>query len=405
MAIDTIRIKSPALDEALMRRIEQQCILRSGLDLASGEVLYELHTGELMGSWDARIAVIPKREDWVVGKSGRPQLHACEPYVLVEASAHKVLLGHNVYGGPECFVDAARAVVARVEELLDLGCASNGQDFVLPHADQWTVHRVDVASVFRMRKEACRDFFDGIQLLSFPRRQRGASKYEMAVHFAGKTTCVKLYHKGSEFKAHDYSRLRGFFALLFGHLYGVENEGNKARVERKLSALQRLADARLRVEVEVLSDKFQYDFGRNPRVEEVTDEYLQRVYDTEVERLLREGKQGMETVRTSRDVLQRLKNEYGETRGLQLYGFWTTLCTLGVDAAKLQFERTTFWRNRKALEAVGVSWRGSDVVTVANDGACEPGFAPLRSDHRLCSLPARNRPEYLISRDQLRLAA
>jgi hypothetical protein len=32
-------------------------------------------------------------------------------------------------------------------------------------------------------------------------------------------------------------------------------------------------------------------------VDEVTDGYLQQVYDKEVEKLLREGKQGMDTVR------------------------------------------------------------------------------------------------------------
>jgi II/X family phage/plasmid replication protein len=132
---------------------------------------------------------------------------------------------------------------------------------------------------------------------------------------------------------------------------------------------------------------------------------LQRVYDNEVERLLREGKQGMETVRTSREVLRRLKEEFGETRGLQLYGFWTSLCSLGDDAARVHYSRATFFRNRKCLEEAGVSWRGSDLQVVANDGALDSGFVPLRSDHRLCFLPARNRPEYQVSREVLRLAA
>ena len=76
------------------------------------------------------------------------------------------------------------------------------------------------------------------------------------------------------------------------------------------------------------SDKFQYDFGKNPLVEEVTDQYLEAVHDKEVERLLREGKQAMETVRTTTAVMTRLQNLYGQTKGQRLYGFWAAMCTL-----------------------------------------------------------------------------
>ena len=238
MAYDTVKLKSPSIDRTVMKRIEQQCILRSGCDLATGEVLYELFTGDLLGSWDSRISVVPKYEDWVTDKLGRPRLHACEPYLLVEASVHKVMLGHNVYGGPTDFKQAARYLVALVEKLLDTE---------LMPADCWTVHRVDVAHVYDLSKPACKEFFDSIQLRNFPRRQKKAAKYDMAVYFAGKTTTVKFYHKGEEFNLHDRSRLRSFFRILFDHLYGTDKK-NTDRVERKLRALQRLADHRLRVD-------------------------------------------------------------------------------------------------------------------------------------------------------------
>jgi II/X family phage/plasmid replication protein len=411
VAYDTIKLRSPAMSESMMQRIEAQCILRSGLDLGSGAILYELFTGELLGSWDARISVLPKREEWCTEADGRPRLRPCMPYLLVEASAHKVMQGHNVYGGPEVFGEACRAVVHLVEDLLNDGREeeTEGDGYLgritLAPTDQWTVHRVDVASVFRLRKEACKEFFDGLQLLSFPRRQRGASKYAMAVHFAGKTTCVKLYHKGSEFAVHDRSRLRSFFRAAFAHQYGKGDPKNGERADKKVAALQRLADSRLRVEVEIHSDKFQYDLGRNPRVEEVSDEYLQRIYDGEIERLLREGKQGMATVRNDREVLRRLEEVYGEKRGKQLHGVWLQFTTWGDDRARAQFPRETFRRHRKALEEAGVSWRHTNIVAVANDGALPATFAPVRTDHRLCFLPARNRPEFNISREQMRLAA
>ena len=396
MAYDTIKLKSPPMDRSLIRRIEQQCVLKSGEHLGTGEVLYEIFSGELLGSWDARISVVPRYEDYVVNKNGRPELRPCEPYLLIEGSVHKVFHGHNVYGGPTDFRKACRDFVALVEKLLDTD---------LPPADIWTVHRVDVALVYRLPKAACKEFFDGIQLLSFPRRKKGSAKYAMAVYFAGKTTTVKFYHKGAEFQVHDRSRLRNFFQILFAHLHGTTDEKNRKRVERKLQALQRLADNRLRAEVEIHSDKLQYDFEKNPRVDEVTDAYLQRVYDTEVEKLLREGKQAMDTVRESRAVLRRLKSVYGDTNGQRLYGFWTCLCTLGDEVTREQFPKASYYRHRKHLEEAGVSWRGTDVVVVANNSVLPADFSPVRTDKRLCYLPARNRDEYQVSRELMRLAA
>jgi II/X family phage/plasmid replication protein len=394
MAYDTIKLKSPSIDRSVMNRIEQQCILRSGTDLASGEIMYELFTGQLLGSWDSRISVLPKYEDFVLDKNGRPRLHPCEPYLIIEASVHKVMHGHNVYGGPSDFLEAARYLVKLVEKLLETE--------LLP-ADYWTVHRVDVAHVYNLSKPACKEFFDSIQLRNFPRRQKNSAKYDMAIYFAGKTTTVKFYHKGSEFRVHDYSRLRSFFRALFNHQYGPDAK-NAERVEKKLEALQRLADNRLRVEVEIHSDKLQYDYGKNPTVAEITDEYLERIHDGEVERLLREGKQSMETVRNTTAVMTRLQSVYGDTRGAQLYGFWSALCTLNENVVRAKFSRATYFRNRKLLEDAGVSWRASNITVTANDSLIYD-FSPTRADRRFCNVPARNRPEFQISRDLMRLAA
>ncbi len=394
MAYDTIKLRSPFMDLSVMRRIEQQCILRSGMHLATGEVLYELHAGELLGSWDARIGIKPMHEEFVADKQGRVRLQRCEPYLLIEASVHKVMLGHNVYGGPTEFLKSARYLVALVEKLLETD---------LPAGDFWTVHRVDVANVFHLSPGAIKQFFESMQLLSFPRRGAKAMKCANSIYFPGKTTTVKFYHKGPEFKVHDYGRLRSFFRKLFEHLHGTD-AGNPERVERKLRALQRLADRRLRVEVEIHSDKLQYDFGRNPTAAELTDDYLQTVHDNEIERVLREGKQGMDTVRTEEAVWQRLEKTYTPKLAHVLHAFWQTMATRGDEKARQRYSKPTFYRNRKLLEEAGVSWRGSDIVLVANDSLIHD-FAPVRVDRRFCYAPARNRPEYQVSRDLMRLAA
>lgn len=397
MAYDTIKLRSPALAPAVIEQVKNMSLRRSGVEMATGEERYVLFAGELLGSWDSRISVIPKDERYVIDKkSGRPVKERCEPFVEIEASVHKVFCGHNVYGGPTDFKQVCRDFVALVEGLLETE---------LPLADYWTVHRVDVALVYRLPKSACKEFFDGMQVLSFPRRHRGSAKYAMAVYFPGKTTTIKFYHKGTEFAVHERSRMRGFFVNLFMHLHGKSDPKNYKRAERKLEALQRLADSRLRVEVEIHSVKLQYDFGTDPLVKEVTDAYLQQTYDKDVERLLREGKQAMDTVRGSRAVLLRLQLVYGQSTGLRLYGFWSSLCTLGDEVTRAQFAKTVFYRNRKLLEDAGVSWRGTDVSVVANDGLLPVDFSPVRTDKRLCFLPARNREEYQVSREDMRRAA
>lgn len=408
---DTTKVRSPFLDRTKVALVEQQLKRFSGVDMSTGDVFYNVVRGELDGSWDARIGVLPQYEEWFVNKNGKPERRICEPYLIVEASLHKAFLGHNVYGGPTEFQQACSDLVVKVEELLGIE---------LPPARLWTVHRVDGALMYRLSKDACVEFFRNMKLVSFPRRKRGTSTHDMSYYVAGKTTTVKFYHKGTEFLKHDKGRVRRYFERLFRDIYGEwvpdekkpgekrwvpDYEGNKKRAERKAEAMHRLADSRLRVEVEIHSDKLQYDFGKNPTVAEVTDAYLQQVYDAEIEKLLREGKQAMDTVKQSKAVLRRLQGVYGDSTGGRLYGFWTTLCTLGDEETRERFSKTVFYRNRKQLEDAGVSWHGTDVVVVANGGALPADFSPVRTDKRLCYLPARNREEYQVSREVMRRAA
>lgn len=184
MAYDTIKIKSPPMPFDLVKHIEQQCICRSGVDLASGAMLYEIFTGELSGSWDSRIRVVPMFQDWQINKNGVSQLAPSRPYIFVEASVHKAMMGHNIYGGPTVFADSCAFLVNLVQQLLEVD---------LPDVMKWTVHRVDVAHVYNLRTAAIKEFFDSISLRNFPRRQKKAAKYDMAVHFPRKTTTVKFY--------------------------------------------------------------------------------------------------------------------------------------------------------------------------------------------------------------------
>lgn len=395
MGIDTVKLRSPTINEGIAHFLEHQCILRSGLDLASGEILYEITTGELEGSWDSRVSFRVMREDWV-SINNRVEQVDCEPYIMVEASLHKFFYGQNVYGQIEGFQERCEVFIDLMGDLLGAD-----QD-LMPSAAKWQVRRVDWAEVYGLTPAAITEFFRGISQCKFPRRSAKSAKYGTnAVYFPGAFTTLKLYHKGPEFKEHDRSRIRRTltkYALAqigdARHGIGLKCVADSSLdrwVEKKVKSLQRLADNRLRVEVEIHSDKLSYDFeGRFPTVEEITDDYLKNIHDAEVFKLLREGKTEMETVRTHDQVKSRLNGTYGTRSANSLFCFWMQMAARGEEVSRMEYGRTQFYQNRKRLVEAGVSWLSSDVFIVPQDTALPRGFSPMRNDSRLCRLPVSN---------------
>ena len=130
MAVDTVKLRSPEIDEGTASFLERQCILKQGIELQTGELLYEITTGNLEGSWDSRISFKVMRKDWISLGGRRPELVECKPYVLVEASFHKFFYGQNIYGNPVNFPELARLFVNFLGEMF--GINGNG-----PNPDEW----------------------------------------------------------------------------------------------------------------------------------------------------------------------------------------------------------------------------------------------------------------------------
>ena len=372
----------------MVRKIEQQSRKWQQVDCQSGEILYEITKGDLEGSWDSRISVKPMREDYVLNKNNKPELHPCPPYVVIECSAAKVMNGQNIYGNPVGFQDTCQKLLDRIGDMLDVS---------FPSAARWWVRRVDWAEIYTLPFAAIQEFFEGIYTIQFPRRK--ASKYgDHAVYFPGSTTTVKLYHKGLEFAKHDNYRMKRFFTNWRSQNPLIPANKNQEWVKRKIAALQRLANNRLRVEVEIHADKLDADFGHKPLVREVTDVYLMALHDREIKRLLREGNEAMQTVRNSKVVLQRLTDFYGLVTAGRLHGFWYQLATHGENECRKQYTKTVFYRNRKLLVDAAVSWSGTDVKLIRSQGALPVDFAPLRTDSRLCTAQVREKPAFIIER-------
>jgi II/X family phage/plasmid replication protein len=347
--LDTVKLQSPSIGEDLARRIEASCVRRSAEDLATGELLYSLTTGSLVGSYDSRVSVRVMRVE---------NMLQCEPYLLLEASVHKALLGHNVYGGPEDFVAPCEWLVADVGVRLGVG---------LPGASEWLVRRVDWAEVYDLGVfEAVEEYVWGLNSAQYPRRS--VARYGSESIFAGgRTTTVKAYHKGPEFSAHDRKRL-------------------KSRMDgRELETLQHRANDLLRWEVQVKAKKLDEMYQGKPRVSEISVEKLRKLHYTEVRRLVREGEAEVKTVRKQKAVRDRLLDKYDQRKAGLLLGTWHQLVTLGERETRRHIPARTFYRHKKLLIDAGVSWIGADVVVLPSSHSKLPeDFAPTEhSPYRL----------------------
>lgn len=377
MPLDTLALRSPKIDHGLADYLEKQCILKQGIELSTGEILYEITNGNLEGSFDSRISFKVLREEFR-NVNGTPQLFPTEPYIEVEASVHKVFFGQNIYGG---FTDFHQAVALFID-LLGLIMAQDTN--LLPSANRWTVTRIDWAEMFALTPAAIEEFFKGISHCTFPRRSKKSAKYGVnAVHFPGTTTTVKMYHKGPEFNEHDRSRMRRSLTFLRHktHPHSDQYDTNKIWVEKKLKALQRLANNRLRAEVGIHAKKLMNDFGDQlPLVSKITNEYILNLYDKEIYKLLREGQSDMETVRTRDRVIARLQFFYPSSVN-SLLAFWMLMAGMGEDEARKQYSKTRFYANRKKLEQAGISWNQSNIYILPDQETALPkGFIPVRAN-------------------------
>ncbi len=356
MALDTLKLRSPYLSESVASAIEQRLVLKTAIDRVTDKVLYEITSGTLLGSWDSRVSVQVLREEHRA--HGRTVIKVpCRPYLLVEGSVHKAMLGHNLYGGP-CDVQAAAAwFVSHIA--FRLGCE-------LPSASSWLVRRVDWAEVYELEYAAVQLYIHGLNNATFPRRkhEKIGRFGDNSLHVPGDTTTVKVYHKGPEFVAHDGKRLKPILS------------------EQELNNLCAKADKLLRVEVSIRASKLDGDYGHPPTVGELTTEYLISLHDGEVARLLKEGSSDMETVRKNREVRDRLFEVYKSRLAGVLFGTWLQLAALGEKATCANLTRPTFYRQLKQLQDAGVAWHGGDVRIVEVASILPANFSPVRKDAR-----------------------
>lgn len=361
--IDSLGLSSPRVSASLADHAERSCQRLTRTDCASGEMLWELTTGSLDGSYDTRVSVRIEREevpvfddslaedDPLIGVAVGSTVAA---RIRIEGSVHKAILGHNVFGGPLEVLPAARWFVGEIARRLGVQ---------LPPADEWTIRRIDWAEAYLLPcKEAISEWFQGLSQARFPRRT--VVKYgDQSVNAPGATMTTKQYHKGPEFMKHDYARLRDA---------GMD--------VGELVRLQELADRILRCEVEIRGRKLARDFGGAATCGVVTREYLEGVHDVEIRRLLKEADGAMEIVRNHLEVSRRLQGTYNAELSSRLFGTWMQLAALGEQTVRGTMKKATWYWQRKKLIDAGVSWNAADVCIVPTLSLLPFGFSPMRGN-------------------------
>jgi len=375
--LDTVKIRSPYITEATARAVGELLQRRTCTNLATGEVMYEFTSGPLSGTWDHRISVQVERQEYrsvdtsrLVETQGadtaadgrahydqkrsrRPVLMDSPPYLLVECSAHKALLGHNVYGGP---LD----LVAPVCWLVDQVAAAAGVE--LANGASWIIRRIDWAECFDLGGfEANQEYMGYLRNAEYPRRKVSRFGLE-SLHIAGTTSSVKIYCKGPEFAKHDRKRCSR---------------------HTDVDSLQKLANTVLRCETEIHARTIDEEFGPGPAVGTPSIvQWVKNLHDRDIGQVLREGTSAVLTVRTAVAVKRRLYEIYGSRQATALWGTWLELSALGEKSAASRGDRVTFWRHRKLLTESGCSWHGGDVKLDTSVRLVPADFTPQRHDPR-----------------------
>lgn len=361
--IDTLKLKSPAIDEETALRIEQHLVQRQAVDMLTGEELYCLCSGSLEGSWSSSVAVNVLRKDFKTFEPLRPfQRPVTErvespPYVTIEGSVHKAMLGHNVFGGPERLGPAAAWFVADVARRLGVQ---------LPPWSGWEIRRVDVAEVYDVGNfEGCAQYLHGLGLARYPRRKKSVFGDE-TVMFAGTTTTLKFYHKGPEFAKNGYKLIA------------------KAFSEKTAEKIQRVANCYLRVESSIKSKKLTQVYGVGHTAGTATLFGLNSILDRDVAAVLRDAEHDMKTVRTTEEVEARLYEVYDTRLAAVLFGTWLRLAASGEEHVRRTLPRPTYYRHRAQLAEAGIAWDATDVY-IREQSFIPAGFRPVRSDPRRIS--------------------
>jgi II/X family phage/plasmid replication protein len=317
---DTIKVRSPVINDlSVLERVYNFSVVKSALDVKSGEYIYRVVSVPLEGSFDNRISVR-------LLDDGR---------VVIEGSINKLIMGHNLFGVEDLnnVAFCARFMIRWVEQVLGVS---------FPLYLDWEVMRLDWAVNYKIGEEAVKEWFVKMNNIYYPRRK--VVRHDLSgLMFPGTTTTLKFYDKYKEFERNDFRVLRQF------------NIG-------KAFELLDFAKGILRIELEIKKKKLMYDLDKDEvLVRDVINYDFEGLFEREILKVLKVGKE-MKICNDSLGVRKRLRMRYGERLGTILYSTWLRLSIEGYESVMRDMSKATFYRHIKQLKDAGVSWLNTDVV-------------------------------------------
>jgi len=373
---DTFCFSSPFLDEDSIGQIQSRLMnMHYGYTRTrDGTVLDVFERGKFICDHGVAVTIDVKRKQMVwelptvteilrdAGSGRRHRVRAvfreCPPYITVEGSVHKMMLGHNVTGGPREFQPAAAWFINEIASRLAVS---------LPEANGWTVNRIDHADTFTLPVGAIGDYIESAGKAVYPRRKVTAYGRK-SICCSGKSVTVKMYDKGAEFLKRDTHRLREELSA------------------DDLKYLHESAKHMLRVECTIHARKLRKDLdlkGRNPFVSEICDEHITAIHYEEVGKLLKEGCfKTHPIVRRPDSVRARLNQMFTVRVADPLFQTWMMLVTEGETAVRKMMKKSTHADHQKKLISAGCAWLGANMDS--RRCTLPEGFSISPSDSRCC---------------------
>lgn len=332
--IDTVRLRSPFISDKLADLIEKKSFLRIGIDMKNEDIIYQLTTMQLEGTYDSRISLQIKRGIWVYNEKKQvAEIEGNEPYIILECSVNKILYGHNVYGGSND-VRQIKLILKLVELALELE---------LPEKDEWEIERLDYAEIFDIGKDNVSPYILTLGNSYYSRRKSFKFKDE-TLYYNGTTTTLKFYNKGKEFIKHDKKRLKSYLEL------------------DKIDEIANIANRLLRVECEIKKKKVIYDRGYLYKVKDIDIEYYKNIYNIEVEKVIKLNSDN-EYYYKINDVKKVIFTNENISKSManNLFGTWLKLSLEGEEVTKQSMSSTTFYNHRKILRELRCNWNNNIV--------------------------------------------
>lgn len=377
---DTVKIQSPPLSEHTINAIMKYCTRNESRVCMSDYIIYEFVKGELQGSYDYRIGLKVLDYEWRYnGKC--PQKHQVNyKYIEVECSLHKLMMGHNVSGGPQDIKLSIAYLVSFLENTINIK---------LPKYNTWHLERIDIAYCYDLKKlKNVIQFLDQLKNLKFPRRKSPATyPGSTGLYWSGTTDTFKMYAKGVEYKKHDYKRIKKYGYYLLDKIQ-TDEKNTDLRIQKKdiiKNLLQtnenmlKYSQGVLRMEIELhkkkLVDLFaeninyynvnQFDVGFNYvrtgiLIEKLSNDILEGYAMERIKKILNDVTY-TKIINDTKGVNNKLTSDYGFRLGNTLYATWSKLATQGEEYTIQSMSKASYYRHIKLLRESNIGWQQTDI--------------------------------------------